>query len=353
MKLDDLIHQTGEWLKGQGPNSEIVMSSRVRLARNIDGLPFSHRASQEKQAEIISLSRPAIESINFLKNSSFIDLNELGPLDRQFLRERHLISHELAESKGMKAVVVGERELVSIMINEEDHLRLQAIESGLQLMDAWHLIDRIESELDAKLKFAFSKEWGYLTACPTNVGTGMRASVMLHLPSLVLTKQISKVLQAITKLGLVVRGLYGEGTEPLGNYFQISNQVTLGQAEEEIIDNIEGVIKQIIGHEKNARKILLSKGKKELLEDKIFRAYGILKNVRIIDSTETVNLLSALRLGIDLGLTKDINRQTLNELLIITQPAHLQKLQGRTLSPAQRDVKRAELIREKLKGSNQ
>jgi len=351
MELDDLVHQTSEWLNGQGPDSEIVMSSRVRLARNIEGIPFSHWASKEKQLEVISLVRPAIESSRFLKNSSFFDLNELSPLDRQFLRERHLVSHELAESKGMRAVVVSEKEVVSIMINEEDHLRLQAIESGFQLMDAWRLIDRIESELDAKLKFAFSKDWGYLTACPTNAGTGMRASVMLHLPSLVLTKQMGKVLQAITKLGLVARGLYGEGTEPLGNYFQISNQVTLGQAEEEIIDNIERVIKQIIGHEENARKILLGSGRKQLLEDKVFRAYGILKNVRIIDSAETVNLLSALRLGVDLGLTKDISRQTLNELLIITQPAHLQKLQGRALSPAQRDVKRAELIRERLKNN--
>lgn len=349
MELNDLVHQTSEWLKGQGPNSEIVMSSRVRLARNIDGMPFSHWASKEKQGEVISLVRPAIESSPFLKSSCFFDLNELSSLDRQVLRERHLISHELAESKGIRAVAVGEKELVSIMLNEEDHLRLQAIESGLQLMGAWRLVDRIESDLDGKIKFAFSKEWGYLTACPTNAGTGMRASVMLHLPSLVLTKQIGKVLQAITKLGLVARGLYGEGTEPLGNYFQISNQVTLGQAEEEIIDNIERVIKQIIGHEENARQILLSQGKRKFLEDKVFRAYGILKNVRIIDSVETVHLLSALRLGVDLGLTGDIKRQTLNELLIITQPAHLQKLQGKTLSPAQRDVKRAELIRERLK----
>ncbi|NOX96814.1 MAG: protein arginine kinase [Nitrospirae bacterium] len=351
MKLDDLVYRTSEWLKGQGPSSEIVMSSRVRLARNIDGMTFSHRASREKQAEVVSLVHSAVESSKFLRNSSFFDLSELGPLDCQFLRERHLISHELAESKGVRAVVVSDNEIVSIMINEEDHLRLQAIESGLQLMAAWRLIDGIESELDTQLRFAFSKEWGYLTACPTNAGTGMRASVMLHLPSLVLTKQISKVLQAITKLGLVARGLYGEGTEPLGNYFQISNQVTLGQAEEEIIDNIERVIKQIIGHEENARKILLSKGRRQLLEDKVFRAYGILKNVRIIDSSETVNLLSALRLGVDLGLTEDISRQAINELLIITQPAHLQKLQGRALSPAQRDVKRAELIRERLEKS--
>ena len=349
MKLDGLVHQTGEWWKGRGPNSEIVMSSRVRLARNLDGFPFSHRASREKQGEVVSLARPAIKSSSFLKNSSFFDLNELSPLDCQFLRERRLISHELAESKGMRAVVVGDRELISIMINEEDHLRLQAMKSGLQLLDTWRLIDRIESELGAKLKFAFSREWGYLTACPTNAGTGMRASVMLHLPSLALTKQIGKVLQAITKLGLVARGLYGEGTEPLGNYFQISNQVTLGQAEEEIIDNIERVIKQIVGHEENARKILLDKeGRKEFLEDQVFRAYGILKNVRIIDSAETINLLSTLRLGVDLGLIRDISRQILNELLIITQPAHLQKREGRVLSPAQRDVKRAELIRGRL-----
>lgn len=349
MKLNDLVRETSEWLKGQGPNFEIVVSSRVRLARNVDGIPFSHWASKEKQEEVVSRARAAIESCDFLKNSSFFGLNELGPLDRQFLSERRLISHELAESKGVRAVVVGDKELVSIMINEEDHLRLQAMESGLQLMDAWRLIDRIEGRLDAKLKFAFSPEWGYLTACPTNAGTGMRASVMLHLPSLALTKQISKVLQAIAKLGLVTRGLYGEGTEPLGNYFQVSNQITLGQAEEEIIDNMERVIKQIIGHEENARKILLGKGRREFLEDKVFRAYGILKNVHIIDSAETIQLLSALRLGVDLGLIKDVHHRTLNELLIIAQPAHLQKQEGRTLSPAQRDVKRAELIREKLK----
>lgn len=350
MKLNDLIYQSGEWLKGTGPNSEMVMSSRVRLARNLDGMPFAHWARRDKQLAVMSLVRPAIESTKILKTSLFIDLNELNSLDRQFLLERHLISHELAEGKGVRAVVIGEREMVSIMVNEEDHLRLQCIQSGLQLTDAWRLMDRIESELDAKLKFAFSRNWGYLTACPTNAGTGMRASVMLHLPSMVLTKQMARVLQAITKLGLVARGLYGEGTEPSGNYFQISNQVTLGQSEEEIIDNIERVIKQIIGHEENARKSLLSKGRRQL-EDRVFRAYGILKNVRIIDSTETINLLSALRLGVDLGLTKDVRRQTLNELFIITQPAHLQKIHGKTLTPGQRDMKRAELIRERLKKS--
>lgn len=348
MKLDDLVHHTSGWLSGDGPNSAIVVSSRVRLARNLQGMPFAHRASKSKQEEIISLIRSALKSNKFLKNSYFAELGTLSVLDRQFLRERHLISYELAESARGSAVVIGDRELVSIMINEEDHLRLQAIESGLQLIDTYRLISKIESELSLKLKFAFSPQKGYLTACPTNVGTGMRASVMLHLPALVLTKQIGKVLQAITKLGLVARGLYGEGTEPLGNYFQISNQVTLGQSEEEIIGNIERVIKQIISHEENSRKVFLSKDRRKLLEDKIFRAYGLLQNVRIIASAEAINLLSALRLGVDLEIVQDVTRQTLNRLLIVTQPAHLQKLQGKKLTPAQRDVQRADLIREEI-----
>ncbi len=348
MKLNGFLHQVGEWLQGTGPNSEIVMSSRVRIARNFDGMPFTHRANREQLKEIVHLSRRAIQGSSFLKNSIFIDLEKVSHLDRQLLLERHLISREHAEAKGLRGVAIGDREIVSIMMNEEDHLRMQAIQSGFQLMEAWRLISQIDKDLDSKLKFAFSGSLGYLTACPTNVGTGMRASVMLHLPSLVLIKQIGKVLQAITKLGLAARGLYGEGTKPAGNFFQVSNQITLGQSEEEIIDNIEKVVKQILGYEDNARKILLSKRKKQL-EDRVFRAYGILKNVRIISSQETLSLLSDLRLGVDLGLIDNIKRSSLNELFIRIQPAHLQKMEGKELSPEERDVRRARLIREKLK----
>ncbi|MCX5687650.1 MAG: ATP--guanido phosphotransferase, partial [Candidatus Omnitrophica bacterium] len=237
--------------------------------------------------------------------------------------------------------------VISIMINEEDHLRMQVMKSGFNLKEAWQIINDIDTELGNSLDFAYSVDFGYLTACPTNTGTGMRASVMLHLPSLVMTKQIGKVLQAITKLSLTARGLYGEGTEASGNFFQISNQVSLGHKEEDIIDNIDRIIKQIVDHEQSARETLLLQNK-EALEDRIWRAYGTLKSAHIITSTETIDLLSLARLGVDLGVIKQADRTLINELFVVTQPAHLQKLEKKKLSPNQRDVKRAEIIREKL-----
>ena len=242
---------------------------------------------------------------------------------------------------------MGQDEVVSIMINEEDHLRMQVMKSGFDLKQAWEIINEIDGELGNMLDFAYSVDFGYLTACPTNTGTGMRASVMLHLPSLVMTKQIGKVLQAITKLSLTARGLYGEGTEASGNFFQISNQVSLGHREEDIIDNIERIIKQIVDHEQGARDTLFSQNR-EALEDRIWRAYGTLKSAHIITSNETVDLLSLVRVGVDLGIIKQLDRTLINELFVITQPAHLQKLEKKKLSPNQRDVKRAEIIREKL-----
>jgi protein arginine kinase len=347
MKFNDLLNQISEWLKGTGPNSDIVMSSRIRLARNLDRLPFSHWANKKQQEEILSKTQDVIFASNYLKGALFLEMSDLNSVDKQFLIERHLISREHALNVDHKAVVISDNEIISIMINEEDHLRIQVIQSGFNLIEAWRLISTIESELDKKLNFAFSADWGYLTACPTNTGTGMRASVMLHLPALVLTKQIGRVLQAITKLSLTARGFYGEGTEASGNFFQISNQVTLGHTEEDIIDNIERIIRQVIEHEQNARQTLLSKNK-ETLEDRVWRAYGTLKSAYIITSNETIELLSSLRLGTDLGIIKDLDRQLINELSILTQPAHLQKIEGRKLSPAERDVKRAALIRRKL-----
>lgn len=347
MKIKDLVKESGEWLKGKGANSEIVISSRVRLARNLGDIPFPHKADAKQREKVITIVLRAVEKCEFLKNSLVLNLEEIEPLDRHLLMERHLISTKLVGSKKSGAVVISEKEIISIMINEEDHLRLQAMQSGLQLMDAWRLIDQVDTALGKKIKFAYSQEWGYLTACPTNTGTGMRASLMLHLPCLVVSKQIDKVLQAITKLGLVARGLYGEGTEPSGNFFQISNQITLGRSEEDIIDNIERVGKQVVGHEENARKFLLAKNRKQL-EDKVFRAYGILQNVRIISSSETLDLLSSLRLGIDLGLIRDVDHHVVNKLLMLTQPAHLQRMEGREIPPEERDVKRGELIRKEL-----
>ena len=349
MSVDHLLKQTCEWLRGSGPNSDIVMSSRVRIARNLESAPFSHWANKKQEKEAMETLTQAVSGADMMKGSLCVPMAEIGDVDKQFLLERHLISHEHQLHPEYKAVVIGDKEVISVMINEEDHLRVQVMQSGFNLQECWRIADRLDNSLHKRVKFAFNPEWGYLTACPTNAGTGLRASVMLHLPALVMTKQISRVLQAITKLGMTARGLYGEGTDAEGNFFQISNQVTLGAAEEDIIDNLERIIRQVIGHEENARKTLM-KQNRELLQDKIARANGTLRNAYIMSSKEVTNLLSMVRLGVDMGLINDIDRRAVNELFILTQPAHLQKIEDRVLSSAQRDVKRASLIRRRLEG---
>jgi len=347
--VDHLLKQTCEWLKGTGSNSDIVVSSRIRLARNLTDLPFSHWASKKQARESLDRLSEATGSADMLKNSLVIRMAEIDDVDKQFLLERHLISREHIVEPEFKSVIIGDKEVINIMINEEDHLRIQILQSGFNLQECWRIASRLDDTLQRKTKFAFSPEWGYFTACPTNTGTGLRASVMLHLPALVMTKQISRVLQAITKLGMTARGLYGEGTEAEGNFFQISNQITLGSAEEDIIDNLERIIRQVIGHEENARRTLM-KQNREMLQDKIWRANGTLRSAHIINTKETMSLLSMVRLGVDMGLIEDFDRRAVNELFILTQPAHLQKIEGRLLSSAQRDVKRAYLIRRRLEG---
>jgi len=351
MKIDDFIHQTSEWLKGTGPQSEIVLSSRIRLARNLEDFPFAHWANKKQEQEVLERIKKAVAHSPYLKGSLFLKLSDLSSIDKQFLIERHLISREHAVDVDHKAVCITANEAISIMVNEEDHLRVQIIQSGFNLMEVWRVADQLDDSLAEGLSYACSPEWGHLTCCPTNTGTGMRASVMLHLPALVMTKQIDKVVHMITKLHLAVRGFYGEGTQASGNLFQISNQVTLGHSEMEIIDNIERVIRQIIDYEISARKSLETSEKTEL-HDRIFRAYGTLKSAYIITSNETIDLISMVRLGVDLGLIKDLDRKLLNELFILTQPAHLQKLEGKTLSASQRDGKRAMIIRNKLNINN-
>ena len=260
-----------------------------------------------------------------------------------------------------KAVAIGQGEVISVMINEEDHLRIQVMQSGMNLRDAWSIIDALDDELSEALPYAYSTDWGYLTCCPTNTGTGMRASVMVHLPSLVLTKQINKVLHTITKLGLTARGLYGEGTEASGNFFQISNQVSLGRSEEELIENIERILKEVIHQEQAGRESLLSNSRTQL-EDRVWRAFGILKHAKTMSSNEALDLLSAVRLGVDLGLMSPnggstaggngMDRTKVNELFLFSQPAHLQKLEGKALTAKERDTKRAQLIRSKLGGQS-
>ncbi len=349
MKLEDLINHTSEWLKGTGPNSNIVISSRVRLARNLEGVPFPNRANKKESEEVLKNIREAVSVIEVLEDALFLELSEVDNVDKQFLIERHLMSNEHAMKPNNKALVVSRDEIISIMINEEDHLRIQAIRSGLDLDEAWNIMDKLDDELAKNLNFAFLPEWGYLTACPTNTGTALRGSVMLHLPALVMTKQVNKVLAAISKLSFTTRGLYGEGTQAWGNFFQISNQVSLGHSEKEILENLKGLIRQVIEQEEQARQALMLQSR-EIVEDRVWRAFGTLKSAYIISSQETIELLSMVRLGADLGIVKDIDRSFINELFITTQPSHLQKMEGKKLSSPERDAKRAGLIRLKLGG---
>ncbi len=349
MNLDDLLKQTSGWLKGTGSHSEIIFSSRIRLARNLEKIIFVNLASKAQLMQSLSIVEPALKNLDQIKKDGlFLKMEDVSEVNSQLLIERHLISKELIDDKTGRAVAISSDETISIMVNEEDHLRLQVLKPGFSLEDCWAVAEKIDSALEKKLNFAFSAKLGYLTACPTNTGTGMRASVMLHLPALVLTKQINRVIQAIVKLGLTVRGLFGEGTEATGNFFQISNQVSLGRSEMEIIDNIKRIINQVFEYEQNARQTLSTKNKAKL-EDQVWRSYGILKNARIITSSEAIELLSNVRLGFDLGLLKGANQATINELFILTQPAHLQKLEEKTLTANKRDIKRAELIRQKIK----
>lgn len=350
MDVDHLLKQTCEWLKGTGPNSDIVVSSRVRLARNLQGHSFTQWENKKELRETMEKLQHVISTAELLKNHLWIHMADINDVDKQFLLERHLISREHVIHPEYKAVAIGDREAISVMINEEDHLRIQVMQSGFDLQECWRIADRLDSTFHKGAKFAFSPEWGYLTACPTNTGTGLRASVMLHLPALVMTRQMARVLQAITKLGMTARGLYGEGTEAEGNFFQISNQITLGSSEGDIIDNLERIIRQVVGHEENARKTLM-KQNREMLQDKVWRATGTLKSAYIISSKETMALLSMVRLGVDMGIVNDIDRRAVNELFILTQPAHLQKIEGKLLSQGQRDSKRASLIRRRLEGS--
>ncbi len=350
MKIDDLLYKKGEWLKGTGAKSNIVVSSRVRVARNLEDFSFFNWAKPKDKEKILSVTEKAVTENKFLKNTMFLKMKDVSEVDRQFLVERHLMSPEHVIDPEYKALVIDEKEIVSIMINEEDHIRMQIMQSGFNIVDAWRMADEIDTDLGKKLHFAFSAKWGHLTACPTNTGTGLRASVMLHLPALVMTNQIGKVFQAISKIGLTMRGFYGEGTEAIGNFFQVSNQVTLGRSEEELIDKIEGIVDKLVKREESTRNIIMTKNRDEV-NDKIWRAQGTLKSARIITSAETIKLLSVMRLGIDFGIISDVDRNTINELFMLIQPAHLQKMESKLLTHNQRDYKRADLIRKKLGGS--
>jgi protein arginine kinase len=338
-----------ETARRHGPHDRIVMSSRVRLARNLKDAAFPGWAKKPERVKVLETIRPAVESLPDMKDSFSEAMDNLGPLDKQILVERHLISREHAAKNTGSGVVLNHDETFCVMINEEDHLRMQALRPGLQLRQAWNAIDALDSELEKKLDYAFDSELGYLTACPTNLGTGIRVSAMLHLPGLVLAEQINPIIQSVNKLGLAVRGLYGEGTEALGNVFQVSNQMTLGETETVIVERLEKVLSQIIEHEENARQTLLEK-KPKVVFNHIGRAYGVLANAHSISSKETMNLLSLMRLGVDMELFPGVERSLVDELFLTTQPAHLQKQLSDKLTAEERDLIRSDMVRERLKG---
>jgi protein arginine kinase len=348
MTISEFLTSPSDTARRDGPYNKIVLSSRVRLARNVKGMPFPGWAKKPDRIKALESVRPAVESLPQMGDSFSESMDNLTVLDKNILVERHLISREHAAKNAGSGLVLNREESLCVMINEEDHLRMQALRPGLQLRQAWHAIDQVDSKLEKKMDFAFTPTLGYLTACPTNVGTGIRVSAMLHLPGLVLAEQINQIIQAVNKLGLAVRGLYGEGTEALGNVFQVSNQMTLGETENDIVERLNKVLAQIIEHEENARSMLLEK-KPKTVYNHIGRAYGILANAHSISSKETLNLLSLMRLGVDLSLFTDLERWQVDELFITTQPAHLQKVHSEKLSAEERDLFRADMLRERLR----
>jgi protein arginine kinase len=349
MRFSTLLKKPAEWMRTPGPENDIVMTSRVRLARNLVGFPFPGWAKKEDSSRVMEQVRPALEELAEMKDSFSEEMTQLTAIEKQVLVERHLISREHAAKGPGCATVMNRRQTVSVMINEEDHLRMQAIRPGLQLLAAYQSLDEIDTELEDDLPYAFDRQYGYLTACPTNLGTGMRASAMLHLPGLVLGEQINQTIQGANKIGLAVRGLYGEGTEALANLFQISNQNTLGMREEDIIAHLDRVIGQLIANEKNARMKILEE-RPTMMQDQIGRAYAVLKYAHIISSKEALNHLSMIRLGCDLGFIPEEEREAITVLLTEIQPAHLQISAKCKLSPEERDILRADIIRKSLNG---
>jgi len=377
VKLTDISNDINEWFNGSGPLADIVVSSRIRLARNLAGYKFLSRCSNKDKTEILEKLRDVMMSLNLGDKVFYISVDKEPILNKHFLVERHLISRHLAFGKGPRGVVIAEREFFTAMINEEDHLRIQVFKAGCQLSQCAEQINRIDDMIEEKLRFAFSPRYGYLTACPTNLGTGIRVSVMLHLPALKMTGQIEKFFNAARDMSLAVRGLFGEGTEAASDLYQLSNQVTLGISESAIISQFENsIIPEIIEYENAARSQLLS-NQVELLDDKISRAIALLQNAHLISSQEALFLLSHLRLGINMhkymgastpaieklrslcGAGTDADKSsrlsiaTINRLFMLTLPAHLQLNYGKPLDPTHRDALRAEIIRSALNQDTQ
>lgn len=330
-----------------GAGSDAVVSSRIRLARNLDDSAFPGWAGDEEVQRLWDRLRKVIQDLRSLRSAAVIGMETVDMVEKDVLIERHLISREMAGKGAGSGVILRSDERISIMVNEEDHLRIQAMSPGLDLPGLWKLVVGLDSEIESRVEYAFSSELGYLSACPTNVGTGMRASVMLHLPGLVLMNEIKPVVNGISRIGMAVRGLWGEGTEASGDMFQVSNQVTLGEDEETIIKRLERVVLETAAHEMNARRRMMQQ-KENILRDRAGRALGILSNAHLLNSRETLAMLSHLRLGIDMGIVKEWDKSEIDRLFILIQPGHLQKTSGRTIGPEERDYERARLVRKDL-----
>ncbi len=338
-----------QWMEPDGPYADIVLSTRVRLARNLRDFRFGVRGDAVERRDVLGVARQAAAATTTLSEGGVLVMEGLSEGDRKLLLERHMVSRELVgeeagEPPSHTALLLSEQESLGMMVNEEDHLRLQSLIGGFRLRDAWRRVDRLDEELAEHLHYAFHPEFGYLTSCPTNVGTGLRASVLVHLPGLVLTQEIGRVLQGISQVGLTFRGLYGEGSEVVGNFFQISNQTTLGKSEEELIDHLQTVVEQVIEYERQARSILL-RDAPAVIEDKVWRAYGLLRYAHSIAFEEMMNLLSGIRLGAGLKLLPGLRVYRLNQIMIFTQAAHLEQMAGRPLERNEADIARATYIR--------
>ncbi len=349
-QLQRLLKNPASWLAEGGEESELVFATRVRLARNIDGRKFTYCAEASELTLVRDEVRDALALAPSMKGSIFLDMNDTTEPERMILAERRLISHDMVRRFTNRGLAVARGEKLSVMVNEEDHIRLQSFESGLAVCEAFDRVSRLDDDLDGSLEFAFSDRFGYLTACATNVGTGLRVSAMVHLPGLVHNGDIRQVSDGLRHVRLSVRGSYGEGSEVVGNFFQISNLITLGLSESDTVKNMDSHIRKVLEFEKKARETLLKEAR-SLLEDKIWRAYGILKNARMLDSREAMGLISAVRLGVGLGIVTDTGLSDLNEILIMIQPMHLQMLYEKVMGPDERDRSRADYIRSRLKAS--
>ena len=350
MSFGQITQRAGEWLRGSGPQSDVVVSTRVRYARNLAGFPFVNGANRRQRNEVRDLCRTQILSNRIAPDVIWVDLSAADPTDRDLLVERHLISRQIAEQADEvpSGVAIGADETFAVMVNEEDHLRMQTLRSGLQLGEAFAQLNRIDDVLEERIDFAFSRRFGYLTACPTNVGTGIRVSAMLHLPALKLTGEIEKVRRAARDMHLAVRGLYGEGSDAWGDLYQVSNQSTLGKADQEILSDFEHtILPRIVAYEQQARQALVNV-RSDQLDDKVYRAWGVLTHARVLGAEEVMQLLSHLRLGVYLGRLDAVDTRTVNELFLLTQPAHLQRVVGQVMAPAERRVERANLVRQRL-----